>query len=151
MILFNLSVAYAEQSSDGELINGRTEIAFIELKGDAFYTGLELTTETFHKRFKEIYKEYGHSLSITEMHEITDSITLMYREKGLTFHRAYILPQEIKDKTLIIHVNKGTLSEVVVYSNELYSEAQLKKPFIHLIDKTLFNPEGCTILLLRNI
>jgi len=141
IIFFNLSVAYADQTSDGELINGRTEIAFIELEGDAFYSSLELTIETLEKRLKEIYQEYGHMLSITEMHEITDLITLMYREKGLIFHQAYILPQEIKGKTLIIHVQKGTLTDVVAYSNTLYSEAQLKKPFTHLIGKTLFKSE----------
>jgi hemolysin activation/secretion protein len=137
--VFTMSVAGEHPSGKG-MSDGLIEINYIELQGDALYPEYGITEGFLDSRIDQIYSLMGNKLSISDINRIADSITLLYREKGLTFNKAYVIPQEIKHGTLRIHVLKGTLAEIDIYDNKLYTQAQLLAPFENLMGKTIYEP-----------
>ncbi|PCJ31135.1 MAG: hypothetical protein COA99_17470 [Moraxellaceae bacterium] len=142
--------AYSETIKDNNLRygdtptdmkNGLIRIRRIRLEGDPLFPKYGITEKFLQKRINQVYSHMGKSLSMASINKIADSITLAYREKGLTFNRAFIVPQEIKQSTLTIHILKGVLSEIDLYDNDLYSKEQILRPFNHLIGKVIYEPD----------
>ena len=147
--LFSMS-AHSERSREDNLRYGDTptdmkdgliRIRRIRLEGDPLFPKYGITEKFLQKRINQVYSHMGKSLSMASINKIADSITLAYREKGLTFNRAYIVPQEIKQSTLTIHILKGVLAEIDLYDNDLYSKEQILRPFNHLIGKVIYEPD----------
>ena len=137
----NSTTKSAMGRSPSKMSNGLIEIKNIRLQGDTLFPGYGITTKFLHDRVNQVYSHMNQKLSINDMNKIADTLTLAYREKGLTFNRAYVVPQEITQSTLTIHVLKGTLSAVDIYNNSLYSKEQLTAPFAELMGKVLYEPE----------
>jgi len=129
------------KSSPSEMSDGLIEIKHIRLQGDTLFPEYGITNEFLHERVNQVYSHMNQKLSISDINKIADALTLAYREKGLTFNQAYVVPQEITQSTLTIHVLKGTLAEVDIYDNKLYSTEQLTAPFENLIGKVIYEPE----------
>lgn len=121
--------------------NGLIRIRRIRLEGDPLYPEYGITQQFLQERLNKIYSHMDEYLNMAAINKITDAITLTYREKGLTFNRAFVVPQEITQSTLTIHVLKGVLSEVDLYDNALYSDKQILEPFKPLIGKVIYEPE----------
>lgn len=79
-------------------------------------------------------------MTISDMHSLADSMTLAYHEKGLTFNQVFIVPSEITGNTLIMNVLPGRITEIHLKNNQLYTEEQIKKPFLHLLGNVVYEP-----------
>ena len=136
-------VLEANQSinTPNKMRNGLIRINRIRLQGDALYPEYGITNAFLHTRINQVYSHMNEQLSISDINKIADALTLAYREKGLTFNQAYVIPQEIVNSTLIIHVLKGTLTDIDIYSNEIYSTEQLTVPFAELMGKVIHEPD----------
>ncbi|MBV1922380.1 MAG: hypothetical protein KUG73_17010 [Pseudomonadales bacterium] len=141
-------VVYAETIEDAlgekkttEMKNGLIKISRIRLEGDALYPEYGITNEFINTRINQLFSHLDDKLDMAAIDKIADAITLTYREKGLTFNRAFVVPQEIENSTLTIYVLKGVLSEIDVYENSLYSSKQIKEPFDKLIGKVIYEPD----------
>jgi len=139
----NSAVNNATSSSTrpSKMSNGLIKIKNIRLQGDTLFPEYGITTKFLHDRVNQVYSHMNKKLSINDMNRIADTLTLAYREKGLTFNRAYVVPQEITQSTLTIHVLKGTLAAVDIYNNSLYSKEQITAPFAKLMGKVLYEPD----------
>ena len=124
-----------------EMKNGLIKINRIQLQGDSLYPEYGITNEFLHTRVNQVYSHMNELLSISDINKIADALTLAYREKGLTFNQSYVIPQEIVDSTLTIHVLKGTLTDIDIYSNEIYSTEQLTAPFADLMGQVIYEPD----------
>ncbi len=129
-----------EQKPTG-MKNGLIKISRIRLEGDAIYPEYGITNKFINTRINQLFSHLDDRLDMAEIDKLADAITLTYREKGLTFNRAFVVPQEIKNATLTIHVLKGILSEIDVYDSVLYSNKQIKEPFDKLIGKVIYEPD----------
>jgi hemolysin activation/secretion protein len=77
----------------------------------------------------------GRELTLEEMGELVDRITITYQEKGYILARAYLPKQDITDGTLQIAVMEGNIGKIEVggkthYDDDLvkgYFEGQLKE------------------------
>ena len=127
-------------AQSNEMKNGLIKIRRIQVQGDVLYPEFGFTDEFLFTRVNQVYSHMGELLSISDMNKIADALTLAYREKGLTFNQAYVIPQEIVDSTLTIHVLKGTLSEIEIYNNGLFNTNQLTEPFADLVGKVIYEP-----------
>jgi len=123
-----------------EMKKGLIKVNRIQLQGDALYPEYGITNEFLHTRVNQVYSHMNELLSISDINKIADALTLAYREKGLTFNQAYVIPQEIVDSTLTIHVLKGTLTDIDIYSNAIYSTDQLTAPFTELMGHVIYEP-----------
>ena len=121
--------------------DGLIKISCISLKGNTLFPQYGITKTFLHTRLNQLYSHLDENLNMAAINKIADAITLAYREKGLTFNRAYISPQEIKNSTLTIYVQEGILSEIDIYDNSLYSNEQISNPFKHLIGKVIYEPD----------
>ncbi len=129
-----------------EMKNGLIKISRIRLEGDALYPEYGITNEFINTRINQLFSHLDDQLNMAAIDKLADAITLTYREKGLTFNRAFVVPQEIKSSTLTIYVLKGILSEIDVYDNFLYSNKQIKEPFDKLIGKVIYEPDVMRIV-----
>ena len=68
-------------------------------------------------------------LTMEEMGELTDQITLVYQEKGYILARAYLPEQEIKEGTLKIAVAEGRIGKIKVAGKTHYHERVIKRYF----------------------
>jgi len=141
----NSDAAKANQTTTNtkpsKMKHGLIKINRIQLQGDALYPEYGITNKFLHTRVNQVYSHMNELLSISDINKIADALTLAYREKGLTFNQAYVIPQEIVDSTLTIHVLKGTLSDVDIYSNNIYSTEQLTEPFAELLGQVIYEAD----------
>ncbi|MCP3952803.1 MAG: ShlB/FhaC/HecB family hemolysin secretion/activation protein, partial [Desulfobacterales bacterium] len=78
----------------------------------------------------EAVKDYvGKPLTMEEMGELTDQITIVYQEKGFILARAYLPEQEIADGVLKIAVAEGRIGKVKVTGKTGYHDQVIKRYF----------------------
>ena len=66
-------------------------------------------------------------LTLSEINQIAEDITLNYRKQGYILAYAYIAPQEIKDGILEISVIEGRTGEITIRGNKSYSAKFIQK------------------------
>jgi len=71
----------------------------------------------------------GKALTMEEMGELTDQITMVYQEKGFILARAYLPEQEIEAGQLKIAVAEGRLGKIKVVGKTHYSDRVIKRYF----------------------
>jgi len=68
-------------------------------------------------------------ITLGTIETVADRITQFYRERGFILAKAYIPKQEVRDGVVTLTLLLGTLGEVEVHDNELYSAQKLASPF----------------------
>ncbi|MBN2058793.1 MAG: ShlB/FhaC/HecB family hemolysin secretion/activation protein [Deltaproteobacteria bacterium] len=68
-------------------------------------------------------------LTLEEMNEVADRVTLAYQEEGYILARAYIPEQEIEEGILKIAIVEGEVGEIRVTGNKYYDERVIKRNF----------------------
>jgi len=85
-----------------------------------------IDTQTLSK-ILEPFKD--RELSLEEMGELTDLITMTYQEQGYVLARAYLPEQEIEDGLLKISVAEGKIGKIRVSGYTHYKEDVIKRYF----------------------
>ena len=78
-------------------------------------------------------------VTIGQIEGVAHSITQFYRERGFILAKAYIPKQQVRDGIVNLTVLLGTLGEVKVHGNELYSADSISKIFAGQLDKPVTN------------
>lgn len=71
----------------------------------------------------------GQSMSLREMGELTDLITMTYQERGYILARAYLPEQEIDKGILKIAIAEGNVGKIKVVGQKHFSAGVIKKYF----------------------
>jgi len=121
--------------------NGKVHIRRLDLRGKVLYPQYGVTPQVISDWVERTFASKDPWLSVAEMHRLADSLTGLYRDKGLTFAQVYVVPQEIVEGRLELNVLVGVLAEVDVHGNDLYSKEQLLEPFRGLVGKELYEPD----------
>jgi len=103
--------------------------------------------EDIEHKIEEIRLTRPGGFTISELQEVTDEITKIYRSAGYILARAYIPEQEVTDGKVVIKILEGNLEKVTFQNNHDYSEKTLSKPFKELIDKPVNKDEVESALL----
>lgn len=69
-------------------------------------------------------------ISYSDLEEITNELTLFYRQNGLFLAQVQIPAQDVKDGVVTLSVQEGVLGKVLVEANKNYGEALLTSPFV---------------------
>ncbi len=103
-----------------ELVDGKKIlIRQIKLQGAALID--EQTLKTILSKYEN--KE----LTLSEINQIAEDITLEYRKQGYILAYAYVSPQEIKDGILEVSVIEGKTGEITIRGNKSYSAKFIHK------------------------
>ncbi len=104
-----------EEDGDGILISS------IVFEGNTVIASEELSAA--------VQDYVGQPLSMEEMGELTDLITLVYQEKGYVLARAFLPEQEIADGALKIAIAEGRIGKIKVTGKTHYHERVVKRYF----------------------
>lgn len=74
-------------------------------------------------------------ITLGQIETVADRITQFYRKRGFILARAYIPEQEVRDGVVTLTLLLGTLGEVLVHDNALYSNEYLASAFDNMILK----------------
>jgi len=74
-------------------------------------------------------------ITLGTIETVADRITQFYRERGFILAKAYIPKQEVRDGVVTLTLLLGTLGEVEVHDNELYSAEKLASPFDSMLTR----------------
>lgn len=106
---------------------------------------VEIEEETMERHVSELevqkliwlIREQRSSRGITlgQIETVADRITTFYRAKGFILAKAYIPKQEVRDGIVTLTVLLGTLGEVEVENNRLYSSDKLTSVFKDMLTK----------------
>ena len=129
------------KSRKADLVDGRALIKTVELKGNSLYPQYGVTQDYISEKLNSAYKSLDPWMTISDMHSLADAMTLAYHQKGLTFNQVFIVPNEIRGNTLTMNVLPGRITEIHLKNNKLYSEDQIKQPFIHLLGNVVYEPD----------
>jgi len=122
-------------------VNGKALIKRIELKGDSLFPQYGVTQQYISSKLNSAFSGMDPWMTISDMHSLADTLTIAYHEKGLTFNQVFIVPNEIEGNTLVMNILPGRVSEINLKNNKLYSEDQIKAPFMHLLGKVVYEPD----------
>lgn len=80
------------------------------------------------------------TMSVDELHQVADALTLFLRNRGYVFHTVYLPPQRVEGGVVEMRVKEGTLSGVHVINNTRWPDRRFDAPFKKHVGKILFGP-----------
>lgn len=104
----------------------QTEDVAVMIREIEFSGNKVIDTETLQAAAKD-YR--GRELTLKEMGELVDRITITYQERGYILARAYLPKQDISDGVLQIAVMEGNIGKIEVAGKTHYDEKLVKKYF----------------------
>ncbi len=122
-------------------VDGKVLVKRVELKGDSLFPQYGVTQQYLSQAINQAFKNLDPWMSISDMHTIANAVTIAYHAKGLTFNQIFIVPNEIRNNTLTLNVLPGRISEINLKNNKLFSEKQIKAPFLDLLGKVVYEPD----------
>jgi len=102
----------------------------IEVQGSTILSPAELASIT--------YPYEGKELSLDDFRQVADEISDAYRQKGYVTTIAYLAPQRIENKTLVITVAEGRVGDIKVSGNKWF-DSNLLLGYIDMKKGELFN------------
>ncbi len=112
-------------------VNDKTEAeegdSFNVLIKDILFSGNTVITTEKLQKLSEQYK--NKDLTMEEMSELADLVTMTYQEKGYILARAYLPEQEIKDGVLKISIAEGRIGKIKVIGKTHYKPEVIKRYF----------------------
>ena len=78
-------------------------------------------------------------VTIGQIEGVANKITQFYRERGFILAKAYIPKQQVRDGIVKLTVLLGTLGEIKVHGNDLYSTDTITSIFDEQLDKPVTN------------
>ncbi len=117
-------VTVPPQTRDYEIVEEEEKELLPEEAGPSFYVE-KITIEGNHTVPLEDLTSYtepflGKTLNFLELKKLTQLITNHYRSLGYITSRAYIPPQDINDKEVLIRIAEGKAGEVFVEGNKYF-------------------------------
>ena len=85
----------------------------------------------FLKQLRE-NKKYREEMSIGQLQDVANQITDLYRSAGFVIAQAYVPQQKVEDGIVTIHVQEGSLGQIIVEGNKDYSTELIVDVFRHL-------------------
>lgn len=94
------------------------------------------------KTLHEVTEEFrNRELTLEEMNEVANMVTIAYQEKGYILARAYVPEQEIEDGILKVAIIEGDIGEVKITGHKYYKERVIKRNFQHQLQHGVIREE----------
>lgn len=84
---------------------------------------------------------FGPTMSVDELHQVADALTLHVRNLGYAFHTVYLPPQKVEGGLVEFRVQQGVLGGVHVINNTPLADKRFASLFDDQIGKVLYGPD----------
>ncbi len=84
--------------------------------------------------------KFGESLTVEELNQLADALTLYVRGFGLPFHTVYLPPQRVASGRVELRLQEGVLGAVHVINKTRLQDKRFERPFASAIGKLLYGP-----------
>ena len=122
----DLNILVAQEEAKESLKNQDEELSGVFIKTIIIEGNTVIDTETLNKVIAP-FKD--RELTLEEMSELTDLLTMTYQEKGYILARAYLPEQEIQDGILKITIAEGKIGKIKVSGYTHYNADVIKRYF----------------------
>ena len=122
----DLNILIAQEEAEESLENPDEELSGVFIKEIIIEGNTVIDTETLNKVI-ESFKD--RELTLEEMSELTDLLTITYQEKGYILARAYLPEQELQDGILKITIAEGKIGKIKVSGYTHYKADVIKRYF----------------------
>lgn len=136
--LANIEIVHAEVVTNLDDSAPRLDVKYLHVssRGD-----IEVDGRFLKKLSALATKEranFPEEISIDELHQIADLLTVVVRKKGFKFHSVYLPPQKIKNQSVKLIYQTAVLKKVNVINESSFSDKVLKAPFKRFLEKDLY-------------
>src|SRR5439155_5660978 len=114
-----------ERPHEGQPIPPKILVRSFTFTGNSVVSDAELATIT--------QPYLNQELSLADLERVADLLTEVYRNKGYTLAKAYVIAQKPADRTVQIQILERRLSEITVTGNHYYSPEFLRRGFTPLL------------------
>ena len=139
ILLWLLSFPVWGQVTD-QLGDARLKVSVLTLVEVDSEVSAKLPREPLLKQLELERARFGETMSVDELHQVADALTLYVRNKGYVFHSVFLPPQKIEDGFVALNLQKGVLSSVHVINNTALADARFSRVFKDLVGGVLYAP-----------
>ena len=125
VFIIGISIVNVEAQLQAEEPGESDELKVL-IKEIVFEGNTVIDTPTLEK-VTEPYRD--RELTLGEMSELVDLVTITYQERGYILARAYLPKQDIKDGLLKIGIVEGSIGKIIITGKTHYSDKVLKRYF----------------------
>ncbi|MEE8433070.1 MAG: ShlB/FhaC/HecB family hemolysin secretion/activation protein [Candidatus Desulfatibia sp.] len=122
----DLNILVAQEETEESLEDQGEALSGVFIKNIIIEGNTVIDTETLNKVI-ESFKD--RELTLEEMSEMTDLLTMTYQEKGYILARAYLPEQEIQDGILKVTIAEGKIGKITVSGYTHYKANVIKRYF----------------------
>lgn len=83
---------------------------------------------------------FAETMSVDELHQVADALTLFLRNRGYVFHTVYLPPQKVEGGVVEMRVKEGVLSGIHVINNTRWPDRRFDGPFKKHVGQILYGP-----------
>ena len=95
-----------------------------------------------NSELQELTADYrGRELTLEEMNDVADLVTMAYQDKGYILAEAYLTEQEIEDGILKIAVSEGDVGEIRISGEGYYNERVIRRNFLQQLKHGVISEE----------
>lgn len=112
----------------------------ISIEGFSAIEGYPLSISAIRQLIDAERAKYPKTMTVDELHQLADVVTLYVREKGFVFHTVYLPPQRVTDGTVRLVLQEGVLSDVHVINQTQWPDHRFSQVFDPLVGDMLYAP-----------
>ena len=117
------------------------EVKSIYLQGFSDLDKYHLDLKKLQTLLETERAKYEAQMTVDEIHQIADTMTLWVRNQGFSFHTVYLPPQEVVNGRVNLILQEGKLTNVNVLNKTSWPSKRFSAPFKSLVGKLLYAPE----------
>ncbi len=122
-------------------IDVQIDVKSLSLEGFSSIENYPLSILALRAQLDEERAKFGETLTVDELHQIADAMTVYVRRQGFVFHTVYLPPQQVVDGDVRMTLQEGVLSDVHVINNSKTPSHRLERVFAPLVGKLLYAPD----------
>ncbi|HNG61170.1 MAG TPA: ShlB/FhaC/HecB family hemolysin secretion/activation protein, partial [Cellvibrionaceae bacterium] len=108
-------------------------------------TGLEhpsrgLSLEALLQQARREQGKFGANMTVEELNQLADALTLYVRGFGFPFHTVYLPPQRVEAGRVELRLQEGLLGAVHVINKTRLQDKRFERPFAAHMHKLLYGP-----------
>lgn len=133
-------VGYAQNLNPGQ-DEFRLRVAAFSLSGVDQARAHGLNAPEINQRLALERSRFPESMSVDELHQVADALTLFLRNRGYVFHTVYLPPQKVEGGVVEMRVQEGTLGGVHVINQTRWPSQRFAQLFEQQVGHVLYGPD----------
>jgi len=132
---------FSEQASVRSLIVRDFSINGFDTDGLGYIKKRKLSQRKLMQLAHKERLRHGDLLSVDQLHQIAEALTLYVRQQGFKFHTVYLPEQQVVDGIVKLRCVDATLADVNIINNTDISDEVFSQPFEFLRHRALYSPQ----------